>query len=642
VYGGNSACENSCQIATYRKGKAMFKNRISPESGRVASLDGADTRSAGSNFSNESQISHRVHERVRGEQYQHSRIAPCMLHRYLCSPSIQYLIAGIVFAFIIPFTLKAAALMPQDGWYYDGSTHLGNYSNLELGPDGYIYGNKSGGIIDVFDEDLKLIRSFPVAGGFNRGLAIDSNTNVYVFSGITIKKYSSIGSLLTEWGESGVEDGQFTGAYQDFGWNTMAIGNGDAIYAIDVLNDRVQVFDTDGNFIRKWGSTGELPGQFQKPQCIGISTAGDVFVFSGETLYSTQALQKFNSQGEYIAGLFRKERDHGAKVYMRNFSITYDGLIIYGNDSSTGTPIRVLDLSLRELGTFDLYGAIGDGYLGLPYYTPPNGVTGTRLFGGRWVALTVGRSGKLFYGSDGTFTNAIYALDRKYDYFNKATYSKPPVPSIEGVLLRVGSNLVDIDYGVVDVDSPTLTTGILAFVDGLDSLSSVLRMDLFAENTRTNLGTNVAANISHRVTWDASEVAVGFANYEFEILANDGRGLLDFHFTTVPAQNPAPVFQLTRQAVTDNDMLSVWYWLIAVNDPAISFTNGVVKGNGGAFDTKTLASGTSTTADGRSFLYQRMNVRAPTADEITRAKSGNFNFPDPGGINSSYAVKITP
>ena len=178
----------------------------------------------------------------------------------------------------------------------------------------------------------------------------------------------------------------------------------------------------------------------------------------------------------------------------------------------------------------------------------------------------------------------------------------------------------------------------LAFVSGANALSGLVPMRTFVENTSTNLGTNTPSNVTRRVTWDASEGATNFANFEFEVLANDGRGLLDFHFTTVPAQNPDPAFQFSRQAVSDNDMLSVWYWLIAVNDSAISFTNGVVKGVGGGFDGKTLASGTSTTADGRQFLYPRLNVRAPTAGELTRATAGNFNFTETPSAN--HVVKL--
>lgn len=43
-------------------------------------------------------------------------------------------------------------------------------------------------------------------------------------------------------------------------------------------NNRVQKFDSDGNFITKWGSEGSGEGQFNRPLGISVDSEGNVYV----------------------------------------------------------------------------------------------------------------------------------------------------------------------------------------------------------------------------------------------------------------------------------------------------------------------------------------------------------------------------
>jgi hypothetical protein len=154
----------------------------------------------------------------------------------------------------------------------------------------------------------------------------------------------------------------------------------------------------------------------------------------------------------------------------------------------------------------------------------------------------------------------------------------------------------------------------------------VFKPTAFAENTASNLGAGISANQTNRVTWDASEFATNFVNLQFEVLANDGRTLLPLEFVTVPAFPTNAPFVMSRSPVQDSDLLSVWYWLLATNNPSIALTNGTLIGVGGAFAGQTLAAGGSTTMQGRAFLYPLLNIRAATASEVAIAESGNFGF----------------
>ena len=62
------------------------------------------------------------------------------------------------------------------------------------------------------------------------------------------------------------------------GITTDSSGN---VYVADVGNDRIQKFDSDGNFITKWGSEGTGDGQFDAPRGITTDSSGNVYVADG-------------------------------------------------------------------------------------------------------------------------------------------------------------------------------------------------------------------------------------------------------------------------------------------------------------------------------------------------------------------------
>jgi hypothetical protein len=61
-----------------------------------------------------------------------------------------------------------------------------------------------------------------------------------------------------------------------------------------------------------------------------------------------------------------------------------------------------------------------------------------------------------------------------------------------------------------------------------------------------------------------------------EILAKDGRDLMNLDFIQIPASGSDPLLKISRTPVTDADFLSIWYWLVATGDPEVSFAAGAV------------------------------------------------------------------
>jgi tripartite motif-containing protein 71 len=124
------------------------------------------------------------------------------------------------------------------------------------------------------------------------GVASDSEGNVYIGSNITlsnIQKFDSDGNFITKWGSSGTGDGQFNGI------SDVAVDNDDNIYVCE--GDRIQKFDSNGNFIRKWGSWGSADGQFSSIRGCGIDSNNNVYVADAGT---NDRIQKFSSDGLFL------------------------------------------------------------------------------------------------------------------------------------------------------------------------------------------------------------------------------------------------------------------------------------------------------------------------------------------------------
>lgn len=97
-------------------------------------------------------------------------------------------------------------------------------------------------------------------------IAIDSNQNIYIVDGYNhcIQKFNSNLQFLIKWGTKGFGDGQF---------NTptgIDIDEEDNIYIADFQNHRIQKFNANGEFITKFGSQGTEDGQFSFPKSITV------------------------------------------------------------------------------------------------------------------------------------------------------------------------------------------------------------------------------------------------------------------------------------------------------------------------------------------------------------------------------------
>ena len=76
----------------------------------------------------------------------------------------------------------------------------------------------------------------------------------------------------------------------------VALDKDQNVYVTDTLNDRVEVFDADGNFISTFGKNGDGAGYFTRPKGIAVDADGHIWVADE----MQDRLQVFNQQGQLL------------------------------------------------------------------------------------------------------------------------------------------------------------------------------------------------------------------------------------------------------------------------------------------------------------------------------------------------------
>ena len=76
----------------------------------------------------------------------------------------------------------------------------------------------------------------------------------------------------------------------------VAVDKEGNLYVSDTYNDRVEIFDADGNFIRAFGKNGDGPGDFARPKGIAIDRDGHVWVADA----MLNRLQVFTAEGRLL------------------------------------------------------------------------------------------------------------------------------------------------------------------------------------------------------------------------------------------------------------------------------------------------------------------------------------------------------
>ncbi|NOJ32868.1 MAG: hypothetical protein DA329_12100, partial [Candidatus Nitrosocosmicus sp.] len=94
-----------------------------------------------------------------------------------------------------------------------------------------------------------------------------------------VQKFDKDWNFILTWGSKGSGDSQFCHMEH------IALDKHDNVYVTDPQSDPgcsqnpvVKKFDNNGTFITKWGSYGKLDGQFRDPEHLAVDMEGNVYV----------------------------------------------------------------------------------------------------------------------------------------------------------------------------------------------------------------------------------------------------------------------------------------------------------------------------------------------------------------------------
>ena len=155
---------------------------------------------------------------------------------------------------------------------------------MDVDPQGNLY---------VLDGSLKRVHIYDAAGKFVRmigqdmswsrpvGLALDAQRKrLYIVDagGVDNDNHHvraldiDTGKLLFQIGKRGDGPGEFNLP------RDAVVGADGLLYVVDGGNFRVQVFDTEGKFVKTFGAIGRQGGQFSRPKEIAADTQGNIYV----------------------------------------------------------------------------------------------------------------------------------------------------------------------------------------------------------------------------------------------------------------------------------------------------------------------------------------------------------------------------
>lgn len=140
--------------------------------------------------------------------------------------------------------------------------------------------------IQKFSSDGRFLLSWGTSGDgdgqfYNaEGIAVDGAGNVYVtdWGRERVQKFTSNGGFLLYLGTEGTGAGRGTGDGQFHNPKGISVDRAGNVYVAETINHRVQVFDSNGRFQRKWGSEGSGNGQFDRPRYVAVDGAWNVYV----------------------------------------------------------------------------------------------------------------------------------------------------------------------------------------------------------------------------------------------------------------------------------------------------------------------------------------------------------------------------
>jgi DNA-binding beta-propeller fold protein YncE len=132
-----------------------------------------------------------------------------------------------------------------------------------------------GEVLAVFGlDDLQRPAGLALDNRLHRLYVADAKANrLAIFDSTSFRLLQQIGGTSTP---GKAEPGTFSAP------SNVAVGADGQVYVTDTWNQRVQVFDSAGKFVRTFGRHGVTPGDFVRPKGIALDSQGHIYVADAE------------------------------------------------------------------------------------------------------------------------------------------------------------------------------------------------------------------------------------------------------------------------------------------------------------------------------------------------------------------------
>ncbi len=211
----------------------------------------------------------------------------------------------------------------------------------------------SNGNIYVADEDRNNVQKFNSEGRFifaieyygegesyfdePLGVVVDSEDNVYVLDEDrrNVQKFNEEGDFLFSIEHDEEED-------EDYfeGPDGIAIDRYDNIYVVDDETDTLKKFDSEGNLVLEFGSEGYGDRQFSYPRAVAVDLEGYIYIADSDR----DDVQKFDPDGEFVLKFGSSGEEDGQLESPRGIAIDRKG------------NLYIADSSRDDIQKFDLDG----------------------------------------------------------------------------------------------------------------------------------------------------------------------------------------------------------------------------------------------------------------------------------------------